>query len=185
MTLSMNNYLHITVNCTNKPAQEQQPMAQARLRPRLRIISTFPQADVLDRIARKLTDEACNLEGQVVQEHAFIRIPENRQHYWSPELHVWVREQDGETIVYGVMGPKPRIWTMFMFFYTGVITSAFFGSSYGIIQLILGMEAPFLWSIPLGLLVVALVFGAARYGQFRGSEQMGELRGFLEEAVNG
>lgn len=160
-------------------------MAHTRLRPRIRIITQLSQAEILDRIGKRLKSSDSALEGQVVQEHAFIRIPENRQHYWSPELHVWAREEDNETIVYGVMGPKPKIWTMFMFFYTGVITSAFFGSSYGIIQLMLGMEAPFLWSIPLGLLGIALVFGAARYGQYRGGEQMVELQEFLEAAVNG
>ena len=158
-------------------------MSKTRLRPRCRIVSPQAPAVVLDRISKRLKEMNPGLEGQVVQEHAFIRIPEDRQHYWSPELHVWAREQDGETIVYGVMGPKPKIWTMFMFFYTGVITSAFFGSSYGIIQLMLGMEAPFLWSIPLGILGIGLVFGAAKYGQYKGREQMVELMGFLEEAV--
>lgn len=138
----------------------------------------------LERISQSLKADSNGLQGQVVQEHAFIRIPERRQHYWSPELHVWAREQDGETIVYGVMGPKPKIWTMFMFFYTGVITSAFFGSSYGVIQLMLGMEAPFLWSIPLGSLGILLVFGAAKYGQYKGKEQMEELQQFLEHAVS-
>jgi hypothetical protein len=158
-------------------------MANTRLRPRCRIVTKISPDQVLERISKKLGESNARLEGQVVQEHAFIRIPENRQHYWSPELHVWAREQEGETIVYGVMGPKPKIWTMFMFFYTGVITSAFFGSSYGIIQLMLGMEAPFLWSIPLGILGIALVFGAAKYGQHKGREQMEELQGFLDSAV--
>ena len=157
-------------------------MSKTRLRPRCRLVSRRSPESVLERIRKKL-GENNQLEGQVVQEHAFIRIPESNQHYWSPELHVWAREQDGETIVYGVMGPKPKIWTMFMFFYTGVITSAFFGSSYGIIQLMLGMEAPFLWSIPLGILGILLVYGAAQYGQYKGREQMEKLQGFLDNAV--
>ena len=85
--------------------------------------------------------------------------------------------------MYGVMGPKPKIWTMFVFFYTGVLTSAFFGASYGVIQLMLGMEAPFLWAIPLGLLGLGLIYGAAQYGQSRGRAQMEELQNFLNEAV--
>jgi len=137
----------------------------------------------LNQIKLKLEEKETGFEGQIVQDHAFIRIPEQNQHYWSPEMHIWAREQDEETIVYGVMGPKPKIWTMFMFFYTGVITSAFFGSSYGIIQLMLGMEAPFLWSIPLGILGIILVFGAARYGQYKGKEQMHSLKQFFDESL--
>ena len=158
-------------------------MANTGLRPRVRIVTKNSPQVVLEQINEKLTDQKLNLQGQVVQEHAFIRIPEEKQHYWSPELHVWAREQDGETIIYGVMGPQPKIWTMFMFFYTAVLTLTFFGSSYGIIQQILDMDAPFLWSIPLGILGVLLVYGAAQYGQYRGKEQMQELRKFLDEAV--
>ncbi len=158
-------------------------MSKTRLRPRYRIVSKLSPDQVLERISKKLTEGSIQLEGQVVQEHAFIRIPEKKQHYWSPELHVWAREQDGETIIYGVMGPQPKIWTMFMFFYTAVLTLTFFGSSYGIIQKILDMDAPFLWSIPLGILGVVIVYGAAQYGQFKGKDQMLELREFLNEAV--
>jgi len=158
-------------------------MSKTRLRPRYRIVSKLSPGQVLERIGKKLIDDSNQMEGQVVQEHAFIRIPDKNQHYWSPELHVWAREQDGETIIYGVMGPQPKIWTMFIFFYTGILTTSFFGGSYSIIQLMLGMEASFLWIIPSGILGVLLVYGAAQYGQYRGKEQMKELKGFLDDAV--
>lgn len=158
-------------------------MASARLRPRYRITSSLSSKEVLEKIQKKLNSNEFPVSGQTIQEHAFIRIPEKDQHYWSPELHVWAREQDGETIIYGVMGPKPKIWTMFMFFYTAVLTLWFFGSSYGIIQLWLGIKADFLWSIPFGLLAVGLVYAAAKYGQYKGKEQMELLKNFLEESV--
>ncbi|MEZ5199049.1 MAG: hypothetical protein R2764_22500 [Bacteroidales bacterium] len=158
-------------------------MSSTQLRPRCRITTSLTSQEVLSQIKSHLDKNLYPLEGQVVQEHAFIRIPEKDQHYWSPELHVWAREQDDETIVYGVMGPKPKIWTMFMFFYTAVLTSTFFGVSYGIIQYILGIKADFLWSIPLGILAIAGVYAAAKYGQYKGKEQMEVLRQFLEEAV--
>ena len=136
-------------------------MPATRLRPRYRIITTEPPDEILIKIQDKLFERDIPVTGQIAQEHAFIRIPEKDQHYWSPELHVWVRRQEDETIIYGVMGPKPKIWTMFMFFYTAVLTLWFFGNSYGIIQLWLGMKAPFLWSIPLGILGLVFVYGAA------------------------
>ena len=37
----------------------------------------------------------------------------------------------------------------------------------------------------LGILEIALVYGAAQYGQYKGKEQMEELRGFLGEMVEG
>lgn len=158
-------------------------MPSARLRPRCRYVTKHPPQFILDRLNERLNNNEIKLEGLVVQEHAFIRFPVEMQHYWSPEMHVWVREQDGETVIYGVNGPKPKIWTMFMFFYTAVLTSAFFGSSYGIIQMMLGMYAPFLWSIPAGIFCVIMVYGAAQYRQYKGKAQMEELRLFLDETV--
>jgi hypothetical protein len=158
-------------------------MSRTRFRPRYRYVSNLPKDTVLKKIGENLRETRLSLEGQVIQEHAFVRIPEKDQHYWSPELHIWVREEESETVVFGVMGPKPKIWTMFVFFYTAVLTLWFFGSSYGIIQLWLGMEAPFLWSIPAGLIGTGLVFGAAQYGQFKGREQMEVLKMFMDETV--
>jgi hypothetical protein len=158
-------------------------MAKIRLRPHCKIQTKKSQEEVLDLIQQKLSEEKEVVHGQVVQGHAFLRIPEKDQHYWSPELHVWVREQDGSTIVSGVIGPKPKIWTMFMFFYFVVLGLSFFGGIYGIIQWQLEMDAPFLWSIPAGIIGVLLVYGAAQFGQNKGKEQMLLLRDFLDRAV--
>ncbi len=158
-------------------------MSKARLRPRYRYVSKKPKNNILQNIGKALEGSNFSIEGHVIQEHVFIRIPEKDQHYWSPELHIWVREEENETIVYGVMGPKPKIWTMFMFFYTAVLTLWFFGSSYGIIQLWLGMDAPFLWSIPAGLIGAGMVYGAAQYGQYKGREQMENLKLFMDETL--
>jgi len=158
-------------------------MPTTRLRPKYRMVTSESPVEVLKKIRDKLSEKDTKVLGQIAQEHAFIRIPEEEQHYWSPELHVWVRRQEEETIIYGVMGPKPKIWTMFMFFYVAILTSAFFGSSYGIIQMMLGMDAPFLMSIPLGILGLIFVYGAAQYGQHRGKEQMLVLKDFLDKAI--
>jgi len=158
-------------------------MQSARLRPRSRYITDLPKQEILKRIDERLKERKYTLTGIVVQEHAFIRIPEKDQHYWSPEMHVWAREEENKTIVYGIIGPKPKIWTMFIFFYTVILVSTFFGSSYGIIQLILGIKADFIWSIPIGLMALTLVYGAAYFGQHKGKEQMLQLQNFLDATI--
>lgn len=158
-------------------------MQSARLRPRSRYTTDLPKQEILKRIDERLKERKYPLTGIVVQEHAFIRIPEKNQHYWSPEMHVWAREEENKTIVYGIIGPKPKIWTMFIFFYTIILVLAFFGGSYGIIQLILGIKADFIWSIPIGLVALALVYGAAYFGQYKGKEQMLLLQNFLDATI--
>ena len=158
-------------------------MISTQLRPRNRYRSELPKQVILNMIDEGLKERKYPVTGIVVQEHAFIRIPEKDQHYWSPEMHVWAREEEKETIVYGVIGPKPMIWTMFIFFYTVVIVTTFFAGSYGIIQMILGIRADFMWSIPIGFLALALVYGAAFYGQHKGREQMLLLQRFLDGII--
>jgi len=158
-------------------------MQSARLRPRSRFTTTLPKHEILSRIQDELKERKFPLTGIVVQEHAFIRIPEKDQHYWSPEMHVWVREEEKESIIYSVIGPKPKIWTLFIFIYTVVMVSTFFGSSYGIIQYFLGIKADFLWSIPIGLSALGLVYGAAYFGQLKGRDQMMILNDFLNLAI--
>ena len=53
-----------------------------------------------------------------VNDHVFIRLPKHKQHFWSPELHLEINEIDESTsMLHGLFGPKPSVWTMFMFFH--------------------------------------------------------------------
>ncbi len=51
-------------------------------------------------------------------EHIFIRIPKNDQHFWSPQLHLEIISfEDDKCTAHGFFGPNPTVWTMFMFFH--------------------------------------------------------------------
>jgi hypothetical protein len=54
-------------------------MQSARLRPRSRFTTTLPKHEILGRIQDELKERKFPLTGIVVQEHAFIRIPEKDQ----------------------------------------------------------------------------------------------------------
>jgi hypothetical protein len=158
-------------------------LQSARLRPKSRHTTDLPKQEILKRPDERLKERKYTLTGILVQEYAFIRIPEKNQYYWPPEMHVWAREEENKTIVYGNIGPKPKIWTMFIFFYTIILVLTFFGAFYGIIQLILGIKADFIWSITIGLLALTLVYVAAYFGQHKGKEQMLLLQNFLDVTI--
>jgi len=139
---------------------------------------------VIDQILEGLIEKK-GIVGSTLDNHAYLQIPDEDQHYWSPEFHVTVEKQkNGGALVRGVVGPKPKIWTMFMFFYTAVIVLFFLGLSMGVSQWVLGMDAPFLWSIPacIGLWIAILI--AAKFGQLKGHKQMERLWHFLDEAID-
>lgn len=50
--------------------------------------------------------------------HVFIKFPKEKQHFWSPQLHLEIDEiDDNSSLLHGLFGPSPTVWTMFMFFH--------------------------------------------------------------------
>jgi len=51
-----------------------------------------------------------------IDDHVFIKFPKEKQHFWSPQLHLEINEVDSKScIIYGLFGPNPTVWTLFMF----------------------------------------------------------------------
>jgi len=119
-----------------------------------------------------------------LENHAYLHIPKDEQHYWSPEFDITVEETEEGTLVRGVVGPKAKVWTMFMFFYSAVIVLLFLGVTMGVSQWMLGIDAPVLWGIPACLLLWILILSAAKFGQYKGKSQTERLWFFLEDAVD-
>ncbi|NOY49347.1 MAG: hypothetical protein GXO88_02085 [Chlorobi bacterium] len=158
-------------------------MESLKLRPRLKIESEKSPALLMESIVAKLMAPSEYVVGSTLGNHAYLKIKDEHQHYWSPELHLSIEETDNGSLLRGVAGPKPKIWTMFMFFYSAVIVLFLFGASLGLSQWSLGMHAPWLWSIPASVFTWLLILGAAKYGQSKGKHQLGLLYGFVDEVL--
>jgi hypothetical protein len=53
-----------------------------------------------------------------LDDHVFIKFPKEKQHFWSPQLHLEINEvENNSSLLYGLFGPNPTVWTMFMFFH--------------------------------------------------------------------
>lgn len=154
-----------------------------RVRPRYKRITSLPPCQVIDQILEGLIEKR-GVAGSTLDNHAYLQIPKDDQHYWSPEFHVTVEKQENnQTLVRGVLGPKPKVWTMFMFLYSAVIVLFFLGLSMGVSQWMLGMYAPVLWSIPACVVLWIFILVAAKFGQFKGKAQTEILWRFLNDAI--
>lgn len=154
-----------------------------RVRPRYRRITSLPSCQVIDQILEALVEKR-GIVGSTLENHAYLRIPDEKQHYWSPEFQVTVEKQEKGSLVRGVIGPKPKVWTMFMFFYSAVLVLFFLGTAMGLSQWMLGMDAPVLWSIPACIILWILIVVAAKIGQQKGKRQMIELWKFVDDAID-
>jgi len=121
-----------------------------------------------------------------IDNHVFIRIPKEKQHFWSPQLHLEIDKIDSNSSeLRGLFGPKPSVWTMFMFFHFIVIG----------LFLILGAWGYSNWSlstsyeVQLGLMLLMVVlwfvlYFAGRMGKTKGKEEMKQLCSFLEDTLD-
>lgn len=152
------------------------------MRPRYRRVTKATPEIILDQIVNGLAARK-GVSGSTLENHAYLHIPKAEQHYWSPEFDITVEKLEEGSLVRGVVGPKAKVWTMFMFFYSAVIVLFFLGVSMGVSQWMLGMDAPILWSIPACIMLWILIVLAAKFGQFKGKDQTEQLWQFLEDAV--
>ena len=121
-----------------------------------------------------------------VNDHVFIRLPKHKQHFWSPELHLEINAVDDTTsMLHGLFGPKPSVWTMFMFFHF-IVAGLFFG--FGIwaysnwtlktdylMQLIVVFMMIFIWFV---------LYFAGRLGRASSKPDMQQLYNFMTNVLN-
>ena len=121
-----------------------------------------------------------------VDDHVFIKIPRAKQHFWSPQLHLEINkdEEEKRSIIYGLFGPNPTVWTMFMFFHF-IVIGLFIG---------FGIWAYTLWSLDndytIQLFVVLLMvvvwfvlYFGGRIGKRTGMGQMHDLHHFMRDTL--
>ena len=121
-----------------------------------------------------------------VNDHVFIRLPKHKQHFWTPELYLEINEIDNSTsMLHGLFGPKPSIWTMFMFFHF-IVAGIFiaFGiwaySNWSLetdyfMQLIVVFMMVFIWFV---------LYFAGRLGRASGKPEMHQLYNFMQKILN-
>ncbi|MCV6629910.1 MAG: GTP-binding protein [Flavobacteriaceae bacterium] len=121
-----------------------------------------------------------------VDDHIFIKLPKKEQHFWSPQLHLEVEETaEKHTLLKGLFGPNPTVWTMFMFFHF-VVAGLFFGfGTWAFSNHTL--NKPYSSQIILLILMVVawfVLYFAGRIGKSTGSKEMAKLNRFMKDTLN-
>jgi hypothetical protein len=142
-----------------------------------------------DMLLKLFEDQKDTQSGFVISridDHVFIRIPKNQQHFWSPQLHLEInKEYDKEgSIIYGLFGPNPTVWTMFMFFHFLVAGLFIAFGIWAYVNWSLGNEFTFQLFFTLCTVVIwfALYFGG-RLGKKTGMNQMHQLHHFMRDTL--
>ena len=91
------------------------------LRPRFRIELAKSKTYLLNRFEEEFKRADCSLKGKIVEGHVVIDVSPEENHFWSPQLHLEIEAMDTEnSIAKGLFGPKPQVWTLFIFLHSTV-----------------------------------------------------------------
>ena len=151
------------------------------LRPRFSIDLNADFETVLHAFETAFEKESTMLKGHIVDGHIFIKVPDNKEHFWSPQLHLEVVEKNEKVSeLKGLFGPKPQVWTLFMFIHFLLLTG-FLGFLVLLYTRISLEESLF---FPICMLVVIpfvwiLLYFLGKIGKETGKKQMEELHDFM------
>ena len=83
------------------------------LRPRFKIELNSKKEPILNAFE---TDTSSDFIVNRVDDHVFIKFPKSKQRFFTPQLHLEINNTEHhKCYVYGLFGPSPTVWTMFMF----------------------------------------------------------------------
>ena len=155
------------------------------LRPRFKLEINKNNEDALKTLENTKESQKIFIISRV-DNHVFIRIPNKDQHFWSPQLHLEIDDLDAnKSELKGLFGPKPSVWTMFMFFHFAVIG----------LFIIAGIWVYSNWSLStdyrlqLGIMIALIgvwffLYFAGRMGKKKGADEMRQLCNFLENTLD-
>jgi hypothetical protein len=153
------------------------------MRPQFDVVITGDARKVLSHLREQLEAPDVEIVGQVHGKHGCVRLPENRRSILSPHLEIELRETEAGTVLHGRFSPRPNVWTGFMALYFFIGMLGLTGLMYGLAQMMVGGPIWMIWAAPASVALIAFIYGAAFIGQGLSTEEMFELRAFVECAV--
>ncbi|WP_456377922.1 GTP-binding protein [Lutibacter sp.] len=156
------------------------------LRPRFKMSFNESQQDLIAKFRKNLEDGNCKYCSKIIDEHIIIEVPVEENHFWSPQLNIEVVKVDkNKAIVKGLFGPKPQVWTLFMFFHFAMAVAFIGFSVMAYVQWTLKSDysRALMVVISLPILWICMYF-LGRVGKSKGHKQMNELHEFMMETLD-
>ena len=163
----------------------QQVNSNIHLRPRFKMEFSESEQTLISKFSDNLKDGDCKYCSKIVDGHVVIDVPKEESHFWSPQLNIEVEKTNEDiTVVKGLFGPKPTVWTLFMFFHFAVAV-AFIGFAVtAYVQWSLKTDySVALWVVIALPVVWVLMYFLGRLGRRKGHKQMDELYKFMMKTL--
>lgn len=167
-----------------KPIHDEK-LNKVLLKPRFKIPLEGEEEFWIEQFKIHLKSDYPDYRSKIVGNHIVVDVPESEETFWSPQVHAEIEKDDGQTYLKGIMGPKPKVWTFFMFLHFAVAVAFFvffvvFYTNWSLNQdykfaMIMCIVMPIVW---------VLLYFSGQYGKKRGYNQMRKLYQILHQIVN-
>ncbi len=156
------------------------------IRPRFKLTVARPKEEVQAKAKALIAQYKGRLKARIIQDHLLLMIHDEEAHYWSPQMDFRIETDEDfpeHTSIAGLIGPRPQVWTMFVFFYLSVGVIGFFLTSHGVSQYLLDKPTPTIWAFPIALLIMLTAYQAGKFGENKGRDQIEMLKQFVRDLV--
>jgi len=169
----------------NKPIHNNQ-INRLVLKPRFKVSVAASQKTVLEDFKGIFNSGTCVYCSKITGHHIVLDIQEKQSHFWSPQLHIEIEKKSEDTsVLKGLFGPKPQVWTFFMFLHFAVALSFLVFLVIAYSNYTLDKDYIFALTMDIILSVIWLVFYiGGQLGKKKGYKQMQELHDYLMEALS-
>ncbi|MGM5631858.1 hypothetical protein O2K51_13250 [Apibacter raozihei] len=167
-----------------------------RNRPRFKIKTTLTPEEFTEQLKKYKESRICEVESEgqkfsfkITSQETYIEVLTPDDPVWKPRLTLRAEEEPGEcTYIRGIFGPRPSVWTLFMFLYIGLGTTLItLGCLYYSMHLAKSKnDEDFNWvGIASIFCIIGLIitYAAVKLGQIKSRKQMQQLRKFAENVV--
>lgn len=154
-----------------------------RIRPRFSVTSPESIEQLTAQIRQALEQDGATCQGHIHFEYVTLFLPPEEQHYWSPQLSLSLEPTEDGCLLRGLYGPRPEVWTMFVFFYAIIALLALVIAIIGFSNLSLGKSGMILWLLPLLIGIFLTLYLTAYFGKRMGQDQLVTLHDFLEKCT--
>lgn len=159
-------------------------MSAVSNRPRFKHQVPWSQAELKAQLQAHLDQPDAPVTGHAVGHHLYLKLPQAERHFWTPQLDVELEDlPTGGTLVRGLIGPTPAVWTRFVFLYAFSGFVVLFGMITGVPQWMLDKTPMGLWVMGLGTAMLGGVYLIAQSGKHIGAAQTAVLRTFWMDLV--
>lgn len=158
---------------------------QLHLRPRFHFTVPYETEALIAHLTSKFRSKDHKFPTTVLGNHFVLDVPHHVAHFWSPRVtfDIVVDEADPQkSMVRGLIGPKPNVWTMFVFIYFSIGIAGLFMSIFGLSRTTLGKDSDLVWAFPIALVLMSTAYLFSKSGQKMGAQQIDLLKHFFRDS---